>query len=254
MLTLTPNTNLTGKILTGLGALLALGWLVFGLKDGFRLFEGDFLTSAIVAACLIVGGLYLRSLGLALMWAGGTAALLAILHAGLVELLGIRALAVNFNSDTSSGQVDFLVFLLGVLAVGVGFFFSRDEREEAVIYRNFWGVVSATARFVDRRMTEAATASAERERRQRAHERRRAIKNSERPARVEPTPSGPHCPNCRAEATGNPLFGNRIIDCLRCGGAFCGSCASGWISSNCPHCGNDSQDEIKFRDTGVGWF
>lgn len=242
-------TNVTGKVAIGVGIVLLVGWLVFGLKDGFQLFERQLLITAAIGLGLVFVGLYLRPVGTALMWVGGAVALLALLHALLVELFGIRTLALSFSWEHSSGQIDALAVFSGALAAALGFLFSRDEQDEAVIYRDFAGQVRA----IGRKMADASAASAQRQRRQRAHERGQSLAANRRRAPAAHARSGPRCPNCRAEAAGTFLAGNRVIDCLACGGTFCGSCAKGIFSKACPHCGNDDQNRIKFRDTGASW-
>jgi hypothetical protein len=230
--------------------LLLVSCLFFGLKDGFRLFEWQFLTTAAIGVALVPVGLFIRIVGRVLMWGGAVAVLLAIIHAVLVNLLSIEALAVNIARDKPGG-IDLGVAVLGALAVMLGFLFSRNREEESVIYRELWDTLRTIIRFIGQKISEAQ-ANAEQQRR--ARERLQIAEENRQRENISRAPSVPHCPHCHAEAAGNFLVGNRIIDCLSCGRAFCGSCARGLFSKACPHCGEDRQDNIKFRDTGASWF
>ena len=154
---------------------------------------------------------------------GSILLLLAILHAVLINLFGLKFLKFGLDKYSSVGKIDFFIGLIGLVLAVIGYFLARteEEEEEASIRRS-----------------ERAMISQQRQQEQEAF----------RDASI------PRCPNCGAKAPGNFLSGNRIIHCLTCGGVFCDECIKRlFLEKACPHCGETSQKNIKFEDTGTNW-
>ena len=237
-----PNTNKLGKIVTGIGVLMIIGWLFFGLKDGFHLFDRGPMMVAGIGIASVTVGLFFRTVGTVLMWSGGIAVPLAILHALLVELIDIRILAIDFIDRYSSGKIDLIVGFLGAIMVGCGFLFSRNEEDEAIIFGQFWDRICTLIRFIDQKMSEAAQAG-ERERRRVAHQRRildeedRLEQNSMPTQKVR---TGRECESC-GKGDGGFFSWNSTLRCKGCGMIVCTSClkSTGLTTGACPRSGSE---------------
>lgn len=214
-------TNRLGKGISGLAVIGFVGTLVLGIAGAFPLLgKGALITIGISVAAFFLG-LFIRVVGMVLMPLGGILILAAILQAILVKALGWHFFAFGLP-DGRVGEMDLYIGLAGFGLVICGYFCVRTEEEEEL----------------------AADAAAET--RRRAQDQQDTVRAS-RATRTS-------CPNCGKEASGGMLAGNRITHCLSCGGTFCGRCATGGLLSRaCPFCGENSQQKIRFGDTGTNW-